>query len=80
MAAAAAATAALFFTAAELALVDELTELIVPADEHSGGARAAGVAAYLDRTLAEKDPQIEDYGKERRQWKEGLDRVDAARA
>ena len=74
--AAAAATAAQFFTAAQLALVDELTELIVPADEHSGGARAAGVAAYLDRTLAEKDPRIEDYDQERRKWKEGLDRVE----
>ena len=79
VAAATAATAstAQFFTAAELALVDELSELIVPADAHSGGARAAGVAAYLDRTLAEKDPKIEDYAKERKQWKDGLARVDA---
>ena len=74
---AATSSAAQFFTAAELALVDELSELIVPADEHSGGARAAGVAAYLDRTLAEKDPKIEDYAKERKQWKDGLGRVDA---
>jgi hypothetical protein len=73
---AATATAAQFFTAAELALVDELSELILPADEHSGGARAAGVAAYLDRTLAEKDPKIEDYAKERKQWKDGLGRVE----
>jgi hypothetical protein len=72
---AATATAAQFFTAAELALVDELTELIVPADEHSGGARAAGVAAYLDRTLAEKDPKIDAYSRERWQWKDGLARV-----
>jgi hypothetical protein len=73
---AATASAAQFFTAAELALVDELSELILPADEHSGGARAAGVAAYLDRTFAEKDAKIEDYAKERKQWKEGLGRVD----
>jgi hypothetical protein len=78
VAAATAATAstAQFFTAAELALVDELTEMIVPADEHSGGAHAAGVAAYLDRTLAEKDPKIEDYARERHRWKDGLERVD----
>lgn len=74
---AATATAAQFFTAVELALVDELSEMIVPADEHSGGARAAGVAAYLDRTLAEKDAKIEDYAKERKQWRDGLARVDA---
>jgi hypothetical protein len=76
-AAAPAATAAgLFFSAAELGLLDELTEMIVPADEHSGGARAAEVAAYLDRTLAEKDPKIEDHAAERRRFKEGLRRVD----
>jgi Gluconate 2-dehydrogenase subunit 3 len=36
------------------ALLDELTEILIPADEHSGGARAAGVAAYIDSTLAEE--------------------------
>ena len=35
----------LFFTPAELALVDELTEIVIPADEHSPGARAARVAS-----------------------------------
>src|SRR6185295_17377487 len=30
-----------FFTKDEFVLVDELTELIIPADEHSPGARAA---------------------------------------
>ena len=74
--AATAAAAGAFFTAAELALLDELTEMIIPADEHSGGARAAGVAAYLDRTLAEKDPKIEDYATERDGFKQGLARVD----
>lgn len=73
---AAAAAAGLFFTAAEIGLLDELTEMIVPADEHSGGARAAGVAAYLDGTLAEKDPRIEDHAAERQVWREGLARVD----
>lgn len=41
-----------FLTAAELALVDELTELIIPTDDHSPGARAAGVAAYIDYRLS----------------------------
>jgi len=42
-----------FLTPAELALLDELTEMIIPTDDHSPGARAAGVAAYIDARLAE---------------------------
>src|SRR2546430_14046130 len=41
-----------FLTAAEYALLDELTELIIPADDHSPGARVAAVAAYIDGRLA----------------------------
>ena len=60
-----------FFTPDELALVDELSELIIPTDEHSPGARAARVAAYLDSRLAEAwDEQ------ERIDWREGLKRID----
>ncbi|HEX7085017.1 MAG TPA: gluconate 2-dehydrogenase subunit 3 family protein [Vicinamibacterales bacterium] len=40
-------------TREQYALLDELTEILIPADEHSGGARAAGVAAYIDGRLAE---------------------------
>ena len=47
------AGAPLFFTAAEFAVVDEVSEMIIPTDERSGGARAAGVAAYIDARLAE---------------------------
>jgi hypothetical protein len=41
-----------FLTAAELAMLDELTELIIPTDDHSPGAKAAGVAAYIDYRLS----------------------------
>ena len=58
---------AAFFTKEELALVDELSEIIIPADEHSPGARAARVAAYLDRRLAEA---WEDSA--RTAWQSGL--------
>ena len=75
--AAAAVAAGAFFTSAEMALLDELTEMIIPADERSGGARAAGVVPFLDRSLAGKDPKIPDYAEERGKWKEGLGRVDA---
>ena len=60
-----------FFDAAEMALLDELTETILPKDEHSGGARAAGVAAYIDGRLAEYDPAIPDLREERLKWKAG---------
>lgn len=42
------------FTRNQYALLDELTEILIPADDHSGGARAAGVAAYIDAMLAEE--------------------------
>ena len=42
-----------FFTAAEFALVDEMSDMIIPTDAQSGGARAAGCTAYIDSQLAE---------------------------
>jgi hypothetical protein len=75
-AAAPAIAAGLFFSATEMALLDELTEMIIPADAQSGGARAAGVVPFLDRRLAERDPKIPDYAEERKRWKDGLLRVD----
>jgi len=60
-----------FFTPAEIALVDELSELIIPADDHSPGARAAKAAEYIDQRLAES-PEEEP----KRQWREGLKLVD----
>ena len=41
-----------YLTAAELALLDELSEMIIPTDDHSPGAKAAGVAAYIDYRLS----------------------------
>lgn len=64
-----------FFTPSELALVDELSELIVPADDHSPGAKAAGVARYIDGRLAEA---LLPAAQESHQlWRDGLARVDA---
>jgi glucoside 3-dehydrogenase (cytochrome c) hitch-hiker subunit len=61
-----------FFTPAEFRLVDELTEILIPADAHSGGARAAGAAAFIDKRLAEL---VDD--EPRALWRAGLARVDA---
>jgi hypothetical protein len=66
-----------FLSAPEMALLDELTEMIVPKDGHSGGARAAGVVAYIDGRLAEYDPEIPPLREEREKWKAGLAAVDA---
>lgn len=66
-----------FFSAAEMALLDELTELIVPTDEHSKGARAARVAGYIDVRLAEYDPTLPEHREAREKWKAGLALVDA---
>jgi hypothetical protein len=56
-----------FFTPPEFALVEELSEMIVPAGEHSPGAKAAKVAAYIDGRLAEASEPAE-----RTTWREGL--------
>ena len=61
----------LFFTKDEFAMVDELSELIIPADDHSPGAREAQVAAYIDKRLAET------WDKPRQQtWRSGLETID----
>jgi hypothetical protein len=60
-----------FFTPAEFALLDELTEMIIPSDDHSPGARAAQVAAYIDARTAEAfESQDRDL------WRKGLQMVD----
>lgn len=61
-----------FFTPAEFAVVDEMSDMIIPTDAQSGGARAAGVAAYIDARLAEsfeKEPPA--------RWRAGLAAVEA---
>ena len=65
------AAARTFFTPEEFALVDELSELIIPTDDHSPGARTAKVAAYIDFRLAEAWEE-----QERIDWRDGLKRVD----
>ncbi len=62
----------LFFTLAEFALVDEICDMIIPTDQQSGGARAAGVAIYIDGRLAEAFEQDEPQ-----RWRSGLKAVEA---
>jgi hypothetical protein len=61
-----------FFTPAEHTLVEELAETIIPADSHSGGAKAAKVADYIGHVVgASVDEQRKAL------WKEGLRLIDA---
>jgi len=60
-----------FLTPAEIATLDELSEMIIPTDAHSPGARAAKVAVFIDSRLAEAWDQ-----KDRTDWRAGLALVD----
>ena len=75
MAAPATASGPRFFGKEEFALLDELTEMIIPADSHSPGARAAKVAAYVDTRLSEAYLPVEADVQQR--WHDGLRSVDA---
>src|SRR5581483_7323445 len=59
-----------FLTKEDFAMMDELTEMIIPADDHSPGARAAKCADYIDGWLAENfDDDV------RTKFREGLKSV-----
>jgi hypothetical protein len=58
-------------TPAQYVLVDELTETIIPADGHSGGAKAAKVVEYIERVLQESVDEMR-----RVEFREGLRLVD----
>ncbi len=64
-------SAARFVTVAQHTLVEELSETIIPADSHSGGAKAAKVADYIEQVLSES---LDDNQKST--WREGLRLID----
>jgi Gluconate 2-dehydrogenase subunit 3 len=59
--------APLFFTKDEFDLLDTLTEIIIPADDHSPGAHEAGVAVYIDKSVAEAF-----LPEDKTSWRKGL--------
>jgi hypothetical protein len=70
-----AAAKPVFLTSDEFALVDALSERIIPTDAHSPGARAARVADFVDLLLSEQDAEAQA------QWRAGLAALDeSARA
>jgi Gluconate 2-dehydrogenase subunit 3 len=64
-------SAAHFFTPSQHALVEELSESIIPADSHSGGAKAAKVADFIDQYLRETSDD-----NQKALWREGLRLID----
>ena len=64
-------TPAHFFTPEQHTLVEELSETIIPADSHSGGAKAAKVADYIEQVVRESTDDSK-----RMLWHEGLHLID----
>jgi hypothetical protein len=64
-------SSARFFTPAQHTLVEELSETIIPEDSHSGGAKAAKVADYIEQFLRETSDD-----NEKSIWREGLRLID----
>lgn len=61
-----------FFTRGQHATVDALSERLIPADDHSPGARGAKVADYIDLLVSESPADIKTA------WTEGLTALDQA--
>jgi hypothetical protein len=55
-----------FFSEDENKLVDQLMEMILPADDHSPGAHAARASLFADQMLATGDDTV------KKQWRDGL--------
>ena len=64
-------SAARFFNPTQHILVEELSETIIPADSHSGGAKAAKVADYIEQVLRETPDD-----NQKSTWREGLRLID----
>jgi gluconate 2-dehydrogenase gamma chain len=69
----AAAAAARFFSSAERRTIEALSEIIIPADDHSPGAKAAEVVDFIDLLVSDSHDETE-----RAAWKDGLAALDGA--
>ena len=59
-----------FFTPQELALVTTISDMIIPTDAHSPGAKAAGVPAFIDLMVSESSQETKTL------WRDGLAAVE----
>jgi hypothetical protein len=61
-----------FFTPSQHKLVDELSETIIPKDSHSGGAKEAKVADFIDQQVGQGGDKLQQE-----LWREGLRLIDS---
>jgi hypothetical protein len=61
-----------FFTPSQYTLIEELSETIIPADSHSGGAKAAKVADFIEQNVRESTDD-----QQKALWREGLRLVES---
>lgn len=59
-----------FFNPQEMETIAAISDLIIPTDEHSPGAKAAGVSGFIDLMVNESPNEIKAL------WREGLAAVD----
>jgi len=59
-----------FFDKNEFEMLDVLSEIIIPADDHSPGARAARVAAFIDELISQSPERAKQL------WRQGLVKVE----
>lgn len=59
-----------FFSPQEMETIAAISDLIIPTDEHSPGARAAGVSGFIDLMVSESSNEV------RALWRDGLVAVD----
>ena len=55
-----------FFSEDDSRLIDQLMEMIIPADDHSAGAHEAGTNLFADLMVATSDPAV------KKQWQDGI--------
>ncbi len=61
-----------FFNDQQIQTLAVLSEAVIPADEHSPGAKAARVYEYMDTSIGESEPRTKEF------WKQGLAAIDKA--
>jgi len=59
-----------FFTSAEMTAIVLITDLIIPSDEQSPGAKDAGVPAFIDLMVSESSVETKNL------WRNGLAAID----
>ena len=59
-----------FFNFQELATIGMIADVIIPADEQSPGAKAAGVAVFIDSMISESPEEVKTA------WRRGLESIE----